>query len=252
MPIAKDEFEEAKPPVHDFLVEKAKEFYEKQNYAVYTGKKIGRFVADVISIRDQTLTIAIEAKPNNATEIRKGVGQANSYLDWVHEVFLMVPPEGIDLCKQVLRYSPIGILTVMNDKITVVKDAERNEPDPLKLSRLLSNTVGFCWICGRTFNVVKPSQERNDSIYIAHKDLEPKLFKALEKIKGKKIRTKGSWVSICTVCSRILGDAIAEYLRRAFEKVEFPSFDFDEYRIKEIGDLLRKKIATSREPSQEE
>lgn len=241
MPITKEEFEEAESSVHEFLVEKTKDFYEKQNCAVCVGKKIGRFVADLIVVRNETSTIAIEVKPNTATEIRKGVGQANSYLDWVHEVYLAVPVDGVELCKNLLKYSPVGILTVMNGKITFVKDAVRSEPERLKLSRLLNDTVGFCWLCGRTFNVVRPSQNIKESVFIAHKEIEPKLFKALERIRGKKIRTKGTWVGICTVCSRILGEAIKEYFLRVLGQVEHPLFDFEDYKINVLRDLLRDK-----------
>lgn len=162
-------------------------------------------------------------------------------MDWVHEVYLIVPPESIGLCKKLLRHSPIGILTVNNDRIIVVKDAVRSEPEPLKLSILLNDTVGFCWICGRTYNVVRPSQKSKEMVYIAHKEEEPKLFKALEKIKGKKIRTSGSWVGICTVCSRIIGSAINEYFVRVFDNEDFPIFDFDESEIKSLKELLKIK-----------
>jgi len=59
----------------------------------------------------------------------------------------------------------------VNGGITFVKDAERNEPEPSKLSKLLSETVGFCWLCGGTFNVVRPSKNLKDSIYIADKKM---------------------------------------------------------------------------------
>ena len=191
------------------------------------------------------MAIAIEAKPNNASEIRKGAGQASSYLDWVHQVYLIVPPEAIELCKQLLKYSPIGILTVAKEgKIIFVKDAERNEPEPIKLSRLLNETVGFCWLCRRTFNIVRPSQDLKDSIVIAYKEEEPKLFKALEKIRGKKSRTKNLWTSICAVCSRILGEAISEYIRRALDEEydeKLMVFDFWEDDMETIRYLIKKK-----------
>ena len=228
---------------------KAEQFYERKNYAVFKGKKIGRFIADLISVRDETLTVAIEAKPNDPSEIRKGIGQASSYLDWVHRVYLIVPPESIELCRELLRHSPIGILTVIRRKVSVVKDSGRNQPDLLKLTRLLNSTVGFCWVCGRTFNVVRPSRDDKEeepaTVYVAHKDFEPGLFRALERLKGGRIQTKGSWVSICTVCSRIIGAAIHEYLMRALKQdsfeEEYSRFDFEDSELEEIGELMQKR-----------
>jgi len=84
-----------------------------------------------------------------------------------------------------------------------------------------------------------PTRDDKDSIYIADKENEPDLFKALEQIKGKKIKTKRSWVSICTICSRILGKAITEYFERVFDK-EYKQFDFNEYEIRNVRNLINK------------
>jgi len=246
MPKTLEEFNAAIDSVHDSIVKDVKLFYEMQNHAIFLGKKIGRFIADIIAIRDETLITAIEVKTSNVSEIRKGVGQASSYLEWVHEVFLAVPPEAIELAKQLLKYSPIGIMTVFSNQISIVKESKRNEPDPLKLCHVLNNTVGSCWLCGRTFNVVRPSVKERDTIFITDKESEPELFKALETIKGRSTRTKSIHISICTVCSRIMGEVINEYLSRILVE-EFPEeykiFDFEELNIKEVRKLLlnRKK-----------
>lgn len=74
--------------------------------------------------------------------------------------------------------------------------------------------------------------------YIAHKDVEPTLFKAIEQTLGKKIRTKGSWVAVCTVCSRIIGNAIHEYLARLLKGEKYPIFDFDKFQLEEDKKLF--------------
>lgn len=241
MPIRKKEFEQADTSIHDMIVERIKEHYKKRNFETYTGKKLGRFGADLISVRDQDLAVAVEVKPNDANEIRKGIGQAFSYMNWVHKVYLAVPPESIKLTSQLLNNTPIGILTVINKKVSTVKEADRVDPEPTKLTQLLGKTTGFCWICGRTFNVVPPTQKGalRGEIYIAHRKTESRVFKALEKSLGKRIRTKGGWVRICTVCSRIIGEAIYEYLKRACKGEEFPAFDFREYGLEESKEYLK-------------
>lgn len=240
MPMSRDEVDKLpKDPQHDLIVKNTNSHFKKKNYATFKEKKLGRFNADLIAIRDENLVIAIEAKTNKS-EIRKGVGQAYSYMDWVHEVYLAVPSESAELATELLRNTSIGIITVINKKVSIIKESKRVEPEPTKLIKLLNTTTGFCWICGRTFNVVPPTQKGEAGTYIAHKDIEPKLFKALENSLGKKIKTKGSWIKICTVCSRILGDAIHEFLKRVFEEKELPNFDFEEYQLKEIKNYLKK------------
>lgn len=238
LPISRRKFEQTKLSEHDSIVKSVAEDYESQRFVVFAGKKIGRFTPDIVAIKNQSLTIAVEAKPNDANELRKGVGQCISYMDWVHKVFLATSPGGIQLSSQLLRGTPIGLLATMDDKVTTVKEAERREPDHLKSIRLLSSTVGFCWICGRSFNVVQRTQRGRGEIFIAHRDIEPILFKAMEQTLGKKIRTKGSWVAVCTVCSRIIGEAIHEYLTRLLKGEEYPIFDFDKLSLKEDRKLL--------------
>lgn len=242
MPISRKDFDQAKLSEHDSILRSVKEHYDNQRLAVFVDKKIGRFKPDIIAIKNQHLTIAVEVKPNDATEIRKGVGQCFSYMDWVHEVFLATSPGGIQLSNQLLRGTPIGVLTAMNGKVTTVKEVERKDPDNLKLIRLLGNTTGFCWICGRTFNVVGQAKRDMGGTYIAHKDIEPSLFKAMEQTLGKKIRTKGSWVPVCIVCSRIIGNAIHEYFTRILKGEKYPTFDFEKLSIKEDKKLLTEFI----------
>jgi hypothetical protein len=167
-------------------------------------------------------------------------------MDWVHEVFLATSPKGIQLSNQLLRGTPIGIITTTDGDVTIVKEAERKEPDNLKLTRLLSNTTGFCWICGRTFNMVEQAQRTMGGTFIAHREQEPTLFRALEQTLGKKIRTKGSWVPICVVCSRIIGNSIHEYITRLFENVKFPPFDFDELFLEEDRKLMKDTLEKKR------
>ena len=228
MPISRREFEQAKLSEHDSILKSVAQDYESQRFVVFEGKKIGRFKPDIVAIKDQGLTVAVEAKPNDATELRKGVGQCFSYMDWVHKVFLATSAGGKQLSIELLHGTPIGILTVLEGTVTTVKEAERKEPDNLKLIRLLGNTTGFCWICGRTFNVVQQAQKDMGGTFIAHKDIEPTLFKALERTLGKKIRTKGSWATVCKVCSRIIGNAIHEYFTRLLKGEKYPTFDFDD------------------------
>ncbi|MCK4246941.1 MAG: hypothetical protein KAX04_00185 [Methanomicrobia archaeon] len=225
---------------HDEIVRFVKEHYKKKSYWVNDRTiSLGRYKTDVIAIYDQDLVDAVEVKPNNKSEIRKGVGQCFSYIDWVHKVYLAVPIKSVELTLDLIEHTPIGLLTIIDNTLTTVKEATRTEAEPGKLTKLLGKTTGFCWLCGRTFNLVPRAGGEDGSIYIAHKEMEPGIFKSLEKATRQKVRTKGSWVSICTICSRILGSAIHEYLKRSISKEEFPDFDFDDLDLEETAKLLK-------------
>lgn len=88
---------------HDKIVKGVKRYYEEMEFYVKERATLGRFKTDLVAIRDEDLVIAIEAKPNNKTEIRKGIGQSFSYSDWAHKVYLAVPSPSIDLTLDLIK-----------------------------------------------------------------------------------------------------------------------------------------------------
>ena len=247
MPITSDQFK-AHVDIHGNIVKAVSNYFEERGFSVYPSKQLGDVFADIIAVRDHNLVVAIEAKTEDFSELRKGIGQALSYMSWTHKAYLAIPLEQVNLCQELLQYTPIGIIGVEKDQLFIAKEAELKEPDRTKLYQLLHGTVGFCWLCGRTFNIIPPAspdfQEYQDteSIYVGHRDIEPELFKKLEQIKGKKIQTVGAWVGICKICSRLLGQAIYEFLELIIEKNKVDWFSFDFWPTEELVNELREKM----------
>lgn len=235
---------------HEKIRRAVLEFYygADSGFTVVPPRKLDKFIPDILAVKDQNDTEAVEVKPSNDSEIRKGVGQAYSYMGWVHKVYLVVPEDKSTLVRELLKYTPIGILLYHDEGlVSTYKEAESTKPDPNKLIALLNDTIGFCWLCGRTFNVV-PRASENMAIPVAYKGTksESKLFKALEKYSIKKVRTKNIWIEICCVCSKILGEAIHEYFDRVFGikggKIDIMyNFKYDNYLIEETRKLLKER-----------
>lgn len=187
---------------HDEIVEATKIWLKKQGYYVHGSLKLGKFIADVIGIRNQHDSIAIEIKSGNISEIRKGLGQSHTYLDYVHKVYLAIPKKHIKLGRELVKHTRVGLLIYSKEeKIVLMKEAKYIRPIQENLAFVLSKTTGFCWVCSRTFNIV-PKYE--SSFYIAHEDIDPKLYEGLVKTLKIRPQTKGYWVDICQVCSRVI------------------------------------------------
>lgn len=120
------------------------------------------------------------------------------------------------------------------------KDAERVRPSEENLIHVLSKTTGFCWLCGRTFNVVPRCKSE---IYIAYKGFGPKLHKGIEVALKKKFRTVGSWVDICAICSRILGTVAGEFMYRIITRDKgLFKIDLETIYFNNLIPLLVKRI----------
>lgn len=223
---------------HKQIVNASKKWLEEQGYSVYGPLKLGEFIADVVGVKERDDVIAIEIKPGNMSEIRKGLGQAQTYLDYVHKVFLAIPMTYVDVGEKIAKHTRIGLIT--NKKfISLSKDAEYTKPLEENLIYVLSKTTGFCWICGRTFNTV-PKNE--DSIYMAHKDIDKKLYKSLVRTLRQKPSTKGYWVHICIVCSKIMYHISAEFLRKLiFGKTKYSKFKFETFWYDDIREFFEIK-----------
>jgi len=222
---------------HDKIVKAAIKWLEEDGYAVPNKKgiKLGDNIADLVGIKSKDDTRAVEVKSGSKNEIRKGLAQAQTYLDWVHEVYLAIPKNFAYLGKDITKYTRVGLLVIEEDRLSTAKTAERVRPPEENLLHVLSKTTGFCWLCGRTFNVVDRSK---DEIYIAFKELEPKLHKSLERALKKKIRTAGSWAEICIVCERILGRVSGKFMRRVITGEK----DFETDWFYDLIPLLVKRI----------
>ncbi len=158
-------------------------------------------ILDIVAVRDRGLVIGVEAKPGEKEEVRRGIGQALDYLDWVHQIYLAVPDSIADYARKLVSRTEIGLLRVSNPKlVTVLKDPTTNPVDESNLLMVLSRTVGFCWFCGRTLNQI-PSAE---DVYVVHKDDDPNLHFILSQLAGADAGAKGSWVKICKVCEKLL------------------------------------------------
>lgn len=216
--------------VHNQISKIVINYFQSKNYSVFSEVKLGNVKADIVGIRDQNLAISVEVKTKNFSEIRKGVGQCLSYLDWVHNVYLAIPIEMLTETQELLRYTPIGLITIAKDEAVITKEAEFREPDGKKLYQVLQKTTGYCWICGKTFNIIEPTWDRYKApepfIPIAFKDDDPELIKNLEELTGLKKKTKNYWVGMCKVCSRLLGNAFDDYLRCILSDTDSTSYDF--------------------------
>ena len=244
MPISSKEFDESRD-IHKEIVDAVSKYYKKEDFSVHPPTHLGRFIADVIAFRDQNLVIAVEAKKDDLSEIRKGVGQALSYMEWVHKVYLAVPLKRINICQELLKNTPIGILSIAENQVLIAKEADFREPDKTKLYQLLHKTTGYCWICGKTYNIIEPAELpdfEKESISIARIDEDPFLINQLEKITAEKIKTINFNIGICKICSRILGMAFTDYLKMLLGDSKNVSLDFGwtekDFEIKS----LREKI----------
>lgn len=231
---------EVKTTEHDKIVKAMAKWLEEGGYQTFKGKKLGRYMADLVGVKSKDDTIAVEVKSGSIAEIRKGLAQAHTYLDWVHEVYLAIPDDFMSLGEDIAKHTRVGLLTnIEKDFMATIKDAERVRPAEEKLLQILSKTTGFCWLCGRTFNVVPRCK---DEIYIAHKRMEPKLHKSLEKALKKKSRTTGSWAEICIICSRILGIVAGEFMYRITTGKKKVWVDIDTGWFDNLISLLVKRI----------
>lgn len=114
---------------HDEIVEATKIWLKKQGYYVHGSLKLGKFIADVIGIRNQHDSIAIEIKSGNISEIRKGLGQSHTYLDYVHKVYLAIPKKHIKLGRELVKHTRVGLLTyAKEEKIVLMKEAKYIRP----------------------------------------------------------------------------------------------------------------------------
>lgn len=249
MPITEEAFDTSRD-IHQEIVDAVSKYYKDKGFSVHPPLQLGRFLADVIAVRDQNLVVAIEAKKDDLSEIRKGVGQALSYMEWVHKVYLAIPLKRINICQELLKDTPIGIISIAEDQLLIAKEADLKEPDRTKLYQLLYKTTGFCWLCGKTFNIIEPAERpdfEKESLTIARTDDDPALISQLEKIISKKIHQVNFNVGICKVCSRILGEAINQYLRILFGDSEYVSLDFGWAGRDFSINSLRDKIARARD-----
>jgi len=246
MPITKKKFETSKD-IHQEIVDAVSKYYNIKGFSIHAPVQLGRFLADVIAVRDQNLVIAIEAKKDDLSEIRKGVGQALSYMEWVHKVYLAIPLSRIQICQELLKDTPIGIISIAEDQLLIAKEADLKEPDRTKLYQLLHKTTGFCWLCSKTFNIIEPAERpdfEKDSLTIARTDDDPVLISQLEQVIAKKIKKVNFNVGICKVCSRILGEAISQYMHILLGDEKFVSLDFG-WAGKEVTiNSLQHKIRT--------
>lgn len=248
MPISSNKFDESRD-IHQEIVNAVTKYYDTKGFSVYPSIQLGRFIADVIAVRDQNLVVAIEAKKDNLSEIRKGIGQALSYMEWAHKVYLAIPLKRINICQQLLTDTPIGIISIAEDQLIIAKEANLKEPDRTKLYQLLHKTTGFCWICGKTYNIIEPAERpdlKKESLIIARTDDDPILISQLEKIFAIKIRNVNFNLGICKVCSRILGEAFSQYLKIFVEDLKFVTLDFgwagQNFAIKPLQDKIRTLI----------
>lgn len=225
---------------HKQIVEASKKWLREQGYSIYGPLKLGDFIADVIGVKERDDVVAIEVKSGNVNEIRKGLGQAQTYLDYVHKVFLAIPEDFIDVGEKIAKHTRIGLITNFEkDYIALSKDAQYTKPLDEHLVYVLSRTTGFCWICGRTFNTV-PKYE--DSIYMAHKDIDKNLYKSLVKTLKIKPNTKGYWVDICVVCSKIIYNISAKFLRALiFGETEDSKFKFETFWYDDLEKFFKNK-----------
>lgn len=230
----------AKATEHDRIVRAVAKWLKDEGYEVYKGKKLGEYIADLVGVKSKDDTIAVEVKSGKINEIRKGLAQGQTYLDWVHEVYLAIPSDFISLGKDIAKHTSVGLLVRTNGVIAIVKDAERVRPLEENLLYVLSKTTGFCWLCGRTFNVVPRCK---NGIYIAYKEMEPKLHKSVEMALKKRFRTAGSWAELCVICSRILGAVAGEFMYRIITKGKKVFWvDFDTDWFDDLIPLLVKRI----------
>ena len=222
-----------------------KKYLRSLGYWVYEKEK---FRIDVLSIKSKDDIVAVELKGSKG-DIRKGLGQALSYLRYAHSSYIAVDEKLLPLAREVARFTSIGIIVIESEEphnVWVDKEPQRTIPDEAKVLELLSSTVGFCWICGRTFNIIPKAGQassekypRDYNIYAAFRGLKPKLHDLVKVATGqRKIRTEGVWVGICVICSIILGHATREFLVAAKNGKKSFGFTFDESDLEDIKKLL--------------
>lgn len=211
-----------------------------KGYKIYGPLKLGEFIADIIGVRNKDDVVAIEVKPGNASEIRKGLGQAQTYLDYVHQVFLAIPEDYSNVGDKVTRHTKVGLLLKFGKNcISIRKNPEYTKPLEENLASVLSKTTGFCWICGRTFNTVPKDKT---PYYLAHKDIDKDIFEGLVKSLMAKPKTKGYWVHICKVCSRIIYHTNTEFLRTVvFGKGEYSKVKFEKFWYEDLSKFFKSK-----------
>ena len=225
---------------HQQIEISAKEWLKSQGYSVYSSLKLGEFIADLIGIKSREDIVAIEVKPGDINEIRKGLGQAHTYLDYVHKVYLAIPQSFYVQGNRIVKNSKIGLLTqVSGNVIATWKPADYTRPSEENIINVLSQTTGFCWICGRTFNMIP---ENKDAIYMAHKDMDNHLFKSLEKALSITPQNKGIHVSLCIVCSKIMFHMSSELLKSLMTTENYVGFEVDAFAYGNLKKIFKKKF----------
>jgi len=225
-----------------------KKYFEKEGYWIYKKEK---FRIDVLAIRSKDDIVAIELKGTEG-DVRKGVGQALSYLRYAHRAYIAVDEKLLSVAREITRFTPIGILAIESGKphhVWADKEPQKTIPNEEKMIELLNSTVGMCWICGRTFNIIPQAGEaqsgnypRDYMIYAAFRGDDPKLHDLVKLATGqKRIRTAGIWVGICVLCSTILGHAISEFLIAVKKGGKSLGFTFDELELKEVKELFESQ-----------
>ncbi len=222
-----------------------KNYLEKEGYWVYRKEK---FRIDVLAIKSKDDIVAIELKGTKG-DVRKGVGQALSYLRYAHRAYIAVDEKLLLVAREVTRFTPIGILAIESKEhhhVWIDKEPQKTSPNEEKVIELLNSTVGICWICGRTFNIIpKAGKEQSENyprdymIYAAFRGSDSKLHDLVKLATGqKRIKTAGIWIGICVLCSTILGHAIHEFLIATKKGEKSFGFTFDELDLKEIKRLF--------------
>lgn len=104
------------------IIENLISYFRKRQYSIDLESKRVNLSADLILQKNNKL-IAIEAK-GEIGDLTKGIGQAISYFIWSDESYLALPKKRINEIKPFLKYIPIGIILVNENKITILKKSK--------------------------------------------------------------------------------------------------------------------------------
>jgi len=236
--------------LHDTFLNKIKKSLQKDGF-VCKHMLLDKNSIDIIAVKNESTVWAIEVESGLSLKgLREGVGQAQQAIGWVHHSYIAIPLSHQERAMKLIRGTSIGLMSYQNNKIIKIKEAETLTPEREKLNDLLSRTVGFCWICGKTFNNIPPTRKNKwgpetlGSILIDGAYENKLLYEKLRQFTPQKERSYPSrWVRICTVCSSILGSAISEFFGRVYNpkfKETHKKFDFSEYEIKRLKKIIKR------------